>query len=229
MRSRLKLRSPTAPARSTAGRRRRDRGCGRGRPAPRAPSTARRARCGRPRRRRRSRAAPGRRCRGCTRRSPRRPGWRGISASTAMRSAAGTSDGVPPPKKTERGGGELTVGDRPTDVGAQGVEVGVGQVGRGRSRWRTRSSRSDARRTGCGGRRRKPRAQCALGGAPVRPPSGVATGDRHCPCPRPRSSRRSVAESTPTPRMQAMARRSSLRMVSTRPLKSWRCTWIIVR
>ena len=28
-------------------------------------------------------------------------------------------------------------------------------------------------------------------------------------------------------RMQAMARRSSARMVMTRPLKSWRCTWIM--
>ena len=46
---------------------------------------------------------------------------------------------------------------------------------------------------------------------------------------RPISSRRTSAASSPTPRMQAMARMSSRRMVSTRPLKSWRCTWIIRR
>ena len=32
-----------------------------------------------------------------------------------------------------------------------------------------------------------------------------------------------------TPKRQAMARRSSARMVIIRPLKSWRCTWIMLR
>ena len=46
---------------------------------------------------------------------------------------------------------------------------------------------------------------------------------------RPRSSRRRVAWSASTSRMQAIARTSSARTVSTRPLKSCRCTWIIER
>ena len=32
-----------------------------------------------------------------------------------------------------------------------------------------------------------------------------------------------------TPKRQAMARTSSARMVIIRPLKSWRCTWIMLR
>ena len=46
---------------------------------------------------------------------------------------------------------------------------------------------------------------------------------------RPSSSSRRTMPSASVPKRHAMARRSSPRIVSMRPLKSWRCTWIIFR
>ena len=69
-------------------------------------------------------------------------------------------------------GDRHAVVDGTGDVRAHGVEVGVDEVGCGRSTWRTRSSRSGARRTARGRRRRTTRSSRAPGAAAI---TAVAT------------------------------------------------------